>query len=129
MFQKIVFVLVVISFVSCTKKQLKDTTLTISDPIEQQIYHKGDTVFINGQISYKNDVNKIGFFVALADTLGGDSTFYTRTILPLKNPHKIQEYYISDFTKTTDILMSYGKRNIKTGQIYEVKEINLKFVP
>lgn len=129
MFKKIILFVLVSFFISCTKKQLKETSLSVSNPIEQQLYHKGDTVFITGEISYSRKIKNIGFFVALVDTIGLDSTFYSKTILPLQNPYKIQEYYVNDFNEGTHVLMSYGKRNVKTGQIYEIKELNLKFVP
>ena len=125
---KIIF-LVLVGLFSCTKRQLKQTTLTLSDPIEKQVYHKGDTVFIFGEISYEKDVNNFGYFIAITDTLGIDSTFYQRTVLPLQNPHSIKEYYINEFDQSENIVLSYGKRNVKSGQIYEIKEINLKFIP
>jgi hypothetical protein len=125
---KILFI-ILLGLFSCTKKQLKETTLTLSDPIDQQVYHKGDTVFIFGEISYEKKIKDIGYFIAITDTLGIDSTFYQRTVLPLQNPHSIKEYYINEFNQSDNIVLSYGKRNVKSGQIYEIKELNLKFVP
>ncbi|MFN5418213.1 MAG: hypothetical protein ACK5B9_14240 [Flavobacteriia bacterium] len=124
-----ILLITLILLLACTKKQLKETTLTLNDPIEQQVYHKGDTVFIFGEISYEKKIKDIGYFIAITDTLGIDSTFYQRTVLPLQNPHSIKEYYINEFNQSDNIVLSYGKRNVKSGQIYEIKELNLKFVP
>lgn len=123
----ILFALLIL-LLNCTKKQLEQITITMSDPIEQQTYHKNDTVFILGTISYEKKIKNIGFFVALVNK-ANDSTFYQRTFLPVVNPHHIQEYYINEFNDGADVTLSYGKRHIKTGQIYEIKEINLKFIP
>ncbi len=115
---------------SCTKKRLKETTIDFHHPVDQQVYHEGDTVFIDADISYKKEIKNIGFFVAL-DAQGpeSDSNFYKRTILPMQNPYAIHEYYVSDFDAETKVTLSYGKRNVNSGQIYEIKTLELTFLP
>lgn len=119
---------ILILALACTKKQLKDTTITLYKPVSQQVYHTNDTVFIEADISYKKDVNKIGFFVAM-DNNANDSNFYKRTILPVNNPYTINEYYVNNFTEETHVTLSYGKRNVKSGQIYEIETLDLTFLP
>lgn len=123
-----IFIILAIFIASCTKKKLAQTTLILNKPIEQQVFHKNDTVFIFADMSYEKKINDFGFFCALVND-ANDSTFFQRTILPVENPYKIQEYYINDFSSETNVTLNYGKRNVKTGQIYEIKEIALKFIP
>lgn len=113
---------------SCTKKQLGQTTITLDQPVDQKIYHKNDTVFIFGNISYEKKVNDIAFFVAL-DIADTNINFYARTILPVTENYDIREYYINEFDTTMNVTLSYGKRHVKSGQIYEIKTLNLQFVP
>lgn len=113
---------------ACTKRQLKHTTITLHKPVDQQVYHKNDTVFIQADISYKKEVNDIGFFVAM-DNPANDSNFYKRTILPVNNPYTVNEYYVNDFSEETHVILSYGKRNVKSGQIYEIQTLELTFLP
>ncbi|MGV3630401.1 MAG: hypothetical protein ACO1O6_04320 [Bacteroidota bacterium] len=113
---------------SCTKKQLKETTITLYQPMDQQVYHKNDTVFVQADISYKKDVNNFAFFIAM-DNQANDSNFYKRTILPTKTPYTINDFYVNEFAEETNVTVSYGKRNVKSGQIYEIQTFELTFLP
>ena len=113
---------------SCTKKQLKDTTLVLNHPVDKQVFHTNDSIFIQGTLSYKKKINDIGFFIVMEND-ENDSTIFTRTILPGENPYTINEHYLNNFIAETNVTVNYGKRNIKTGQIYELQELHLTFLP
>lgn len=117
-------------FVSCTKQQLKRMTLTLSSPVEQSVFHKHDTIFITGDLSYKKEIKDIGFFCAMEYTENDSTkTFFQRTILPVSNPYKIQEYYVNEFDNAKQVTLYYGKRHVKSGQIYELQEIHFSLEP
>lgn len=115
-------------FFSCVKKQLKDTTLKLTHPINQQVFHTNDSVLIKGTLSYKKKVNNIGFFIVIEND-ANDSIVFTRTILPIDTPYSIDEFYLNNFIAETHVTLNYGKRNVKTGQIYEIQELHLTFSP
>ncbi|MCE3294948.1 MAG: hypothetical protein K0R65_662 [Crocinitomicaceae bacterium] len=113
---------------SCTKKQLKEMTITLHQPIDQQVYHKNDTVFVKADVSYEKEPKNIAFFIAM-DITDGDSNFFKRTILPLKTPYTVNEYYVNEFSEETHVTVSYGKRHVKTSQIYDIETLELTFLP
>lgn len=122
------FGILLIVIQACTKSQLKHTTLTITNPIESSIFQHNDSVFVKGELDYDKEINDIAFFCAIVlDKY--DSTIFERTILPVSKPYKINEYYVNKVSEISNATLHYGKRNVKTGQIYELKEIHFKLMP
>jgi hypothetical protein len=80
---------------SCQKKsnsevKPSEVMITINDPTDLQVYHSGDTVFVNAHVSYTSELH--GYDLAITDTVS-NTVLYEHEEHVHKDEFDIAEYW------------------------------------
>lgn len=100
-------VLTCLAFLSCQKKDVdgfdsKNLNITISKPVEAQMFKKGDTIFIKGNIAYISQLH--GYSIKLSNKETKESYLDKEEHLH-DSSFEINSFWVDTLSKNADLLL------------------------
>ena len=94
-------------------------------PVPDQVYHEGDTVFINGAVTA--DVTLHGYHIWLTNPATGDSLFHIHEHVHA-NMLEMKHQWVDTFSNAADLLLTISTAINHDGDV-AIKEVPITVLP